>query len=107
MKKFNKIIITGVAVLTLAATSITAFALTQENQVINEDGIWEEYKDEMLKNKKEFLDEKVAEGAISQEEADEIYAGILERQEYCTGNGYGFRGMMRNNNGRGCGRGWQ
>lgn len=145
MKKFKKVIIVGLVVVALAATSLTAFAFTESStpaeimanitgktveEVTNQKlesnltygelaidaEVWDEFKDEMLKSKKAFLDEKVADKTLSQEEADEIYNNMLERQEYCTADGAGSGRMMGNgfgNNGRGlgqgrgCGRAWQ
>lgn len=146
MKNLKRIFIVGLVVLALAATSLTAFAFTGVStpaeimanitgktveevteqkitsdktygEIAYDEGLWEEFNDEMLKSKKAFLDEKVKEGAITQEEADEIYENILERQEYCNGNGSGFGGGMMGygfgnggrglGQGRGCGRGWQ
>ena len=138
MKKFKKIAVVSLIVLALAATSFTAFAytfsspaeilanLTGKNadevaneryesgltygQMAYEEGLWEEYNDEMLKNKKAYLDEKVTEGTITQEEADEIYANIEARQEACLGNGTGgygggMMGLGFGGGGRGCGGG--
>ena len=146
MKNLKRVLIAFLVVLALAATSLTAFAITGVStpaeilanitgktvdevtderyssdktygQLAYDEGLWEEFKEEMLDNKKAFLDQKVSEGALSQEEADAIYANILERQEYCTGNGGGCGGMMGYGfsngggrgfgQGRGCGRGWQ
>jgi len=143
----KKVIILGLVVLTLAATSLTAFALTGANTPVEilaeltgnsveditkqkiesnktygalaaDEGLWEEFKEEMLKSKKAFLDEKVTDGTITQDEADTIYNNIQERQELCNGNGEGFGGMMGygfgnggrglgQGQGRGCGRAWQ
>ncbi|WP_326910253.1 hypothetical protein [Sedimentibacter sp. MB31-C6] len=135
--KLNKIIISGLAVLTIAATSITAFAFTYNSpaeivanlagkpveevvanryessktygQIAYDEGLWEEYRDEMNESKKAFLDEKVTEGAITQEEADQYYNNMLERQEFCHGNGtggYGMRGYGFGNGGQGRGMGF-
>lgn len=145
--KLNKIIVVGLAVFALVATSITAFAFTYNTpaeivaglsgktvdevteqryetgktygQIAYDEGLLEEYQDKMLESKKAFLDEKVKEGTLTQEEADAFYNNMVERQEYCYGNG-GYGGMMGygfgNGNasgrgmgfgqGRGCGRGW-
>lgn len=147
--KLNKIIIAGLTVFTIAATSITAFAFTYNTpadivanltgktadevteqryefgktygQIAYDEGAWEEFKEEMLQSKKAFLDEKVKEGTLTQEQADEYYNNMIERQEYCNSNGGGYGGMMGNGfgagngsgrgmgfgQGRGCGRGWQ
>nr|WP_312579664.1 hypothetical protein [Sedimentibacter sp.] len=134
---FKKFIIVGLAVVVLAATSLTAFAVTGNStpaeiltnitgrsteevtaqklelgktygEIANDEGLWEEFNDKMLENKKTFLDEKVAEGTLSQEKADEIYESILERQQYFNSNGNG--GMMGygfGNGSRSCLRGWQ
>lgn len=145
VKKFKKIIVIGLSATALAATSITAFAFSANSpaeivagltgdsvenvteqavesgntygQIAYDEGLWEEFSKEMLESKKAFLDEKVADGTLTQEEADEIYANILERQEYCNGTG-GYGGMMGYGfgsnsgrgtgfgQGRGCGRSW-
>lgn len=150
MKKFKKVIIVGLVVVALAATSLTAFAFTGSStpaeimanitgktveEVTNQkfesnltygelafdEEVWEEFQDEMLENKKVFLDERVADGTLTQEDADEIYNNMKERHEYIRENGAGFGGMMGfknsngfggmmgygNNQGRGCGRAWQ
>lgn len=146
MKNSKKIFIVGLVVLALAATSLTAFAftgvstpaeivanltgktvdeVTEERfdsnktygEIAYDEGLWDEFNEEMLKSKKAYLDEKVVEGALTQEEADEIYENIQERQEYCAGNGGGYGGMMGYGfgngggrgfgQGRGCGRAWQ
>lgn len=77
-------------------------------------GKLEEFKKEMLAVKKQMLDEKVAAGTMTQKQADEIYAALVENQAACdgTGNarigksmGAGFGGMMGQGKGRGQGRG--
>lgn len=52
-----------------------------------EEGKLEEFKQEMLAIKKDRLDEKVAEGILTQEESDEILARVSENQEDCDGTG--------------------
>ena len=77
-------------------------------QIAYEEGedVWEEFRDEMLENKKAFIKERVDQGYLTQEEADEILKNIDDMQEYCLENGGGF-GMMRNrpSNGNGFGNG--
>lgn len=131
MKKTNKVLIVSLVLLLLLAASVTAFAFTKSTpaeivagltgksieevteiryetgktfgQIAYDEDLLEEFKDEMLKNKKAILDEKVKEGILTQEEADEIFKNIETMQESCTGNGGGF-GMMRNaGNGNGFG----
>ncbi|WMJ78830.1 MULTISPECIES: hypothetical protein [unclassified Sedimentibacter] len=132
MKKSKKIILAGVAAFTLAITSVTAFAFTTGSpaeifagltektvdeaidlryesgktfgQLASDEGVWEEFNTEMLEGKKSLLDERVANGYLTQEEADEIYSGILERTEYCDGYGIGG-GRMGCNYGNGFGQG--
>lgn len=137
MKKFNKILIAGLVLLVIFATSITAFAFTgripveivsgltgktaEEVAEIKSTGktygqiaydagedVWEEFRNEMLENKKAILKERVDDGTLTQEEADQFLANIEEMQDYCLENGGGF-GMMRNkgnNNGFGMGNGF-
>ncbi|MGI6679276.1 MAG: DUF2680 domain-containing protein [Dehalobacterium sp.] len=84
------------------------------------------FRAEMLKQKKAYLDQRVAEGILTQEQADEIYKNMEERQALCDGTGMGNRGgrcgvgvgkwngqgngmgqgMMRKGMGQGMGAGW-
>lgn len=111
MTKFKKILILGVAVFILGATTITAFAASDYNisaDITAEQ--FQDYKDEILANKKAILDQRVKDGILTQEEADEILDAIENNQAYCdgTGNagigrgmGAGFGGMMGYGNGQG------
>jgi hypothetical protein len=63
----------------------------------------------MFENKKAFIEERVKDGTLTQEEADEILKNIELMQEYCLGAGgcgmgRGF-GMMRNRLGNNSGYG--
>lgn len=71
-------------------------------QIAYEEGedVWEEFRDEILQTKKAILKERVTEGNLTQEEADEILKNIDDMQEYCLENGGGF-GMMRNRSSNG------
>lgn len=148
--KMKKLVL--LVVLVLAVTSITAFAyaaystpadiisgltgktvdeVTEQKltfggtygQIAIDEDVFEEFKNQMLESKKAYLDEKVKDGSITQEQADDFYNSMLERQEYCDGSGngsgrgmmgfgFGNRGMGRgfgqqgNGQGFGC-RGWQ
>lgn len=142
MKKHNKTAVVIIAVLALLATSFTAFAYTVSSpaeilaglngksvedvtderyetgltygQMAYDQGLWEEYNEKMLESKKAYLDEKVKDGTITQEQADEIYENMLLRQENCAANGTGGGfggcgggGMMGfGGGGRGCGGGF-
>ena len=70
--------------------------------IATEAGKLEEFKTEMLKQKKELLDQRVKEGALTQSQADEIYNSMLTNQETCDGTSSVGRGMM---NGAGFGQG--
>jgi uncharacterized membrane protein YgcG len=138
MKKHNKTAVVIIAVLALLATSFTAFAYTVSSpaeilagltgksveevtderyetgltygQMAYDEGLWEEYNEKMLEDKKAYLDEKVKDGTITQEQADDIYENMQLRQQNCAANGTGggFGGGMMGlgyGGGRGCGGG--
>ena len=81
--------------------------------IANEAGKLDEFKAEILEQKKAILDEKVKSGQITQQQADEIYNNLKNKQATCDGtgsgrigrqNGMGFgQGMGRGGNGAGCG----
>ncbi|MEN8904488.1 MAG: hypothetical protein ABF289_00860 [Clostridiales bacterium] len=62
----------------------------------------DEFKKEILAQKKAVLDQKVKDGILTQEKADEIYKTIEERQITCDGTGSGSIGKE---NGVGFGQG--
>lgn len=144
MKDFRKLIAVIVAVGVLAAAG-AAFAATVKTPaeivsgltgktvedlyadrstgktfgtIASEAGKLDEFKAQMLEQKKAFLDQRVADGSLTQEQADQIYTNIKNNQATCDGtgnagigqkNGVGFgqgsglgRGMNR---GQGAGRG--
>lgn len=146
MTNLKKIAVLGAVVLTVVTTSITAFAASSTfgtpaeiaakvtgrtvEQVTEEkfqNGITyggvaknydslEEFQAAMLENKKAILEQRVSEGTMTQEIADEIIAAIEENQVTCDGTGQsrigqqygaGFGGMMGNGQGRGIGLGCQ
>lgn len=76
-------------------------------EIALEYGVLEEFKSAMLENKKVFLDQKVSEGLLTQEEADAIYANMVENQENCDGTGLnqGNRPCLGFGNGTGMGQG--
>jgi len=108
----NKISIVGLVLLIILTTSITAFAFTGRSQIAYDESedTWEKFRDEMFENRKVFIEERVKDGTLSQEEADEILENIELMQEYCLtyGGGYGMGrgfGMMRNRLGNNSGYG--
>ena len=68
---------------------------------VDEVGKLDEFKQEILEQKKEILQERVADGRLTQEQADEILLNLETNQANCDGTGLG-RGMM---NGLGFGQG--
>ncbi|SKA83089.1 Protein of unknown function [Caloramator quimbayensis] len=55
--------------------------------IAKEAGKLEEFKAEMLKNKKEILDKRVKDGTLTQEKADEILNAIKNNMANCDGTG--------------------
>ncbi|MGH4120219.1 hypothetical protein [Clostridium sp.] len=76
--------------------------------IAEEAGKLEAFKTESLQQKKLVLDQRVKDGNLTQEEADEIYNSIVKNQETCDGTGSGGIGKMNGagfGQGRGQGRG--
>lgn len=86
------------AEITSGLTGKTVAQVTQEKAA----GKLDEFKAESLKQKKQILDQRVAEGKLTQEKADEIYNALKTNQENCDGAGGGSIGKM---NGIGFGQG--
>ena len=57
--------------------------------IAKESGKLAEFKKECLEIKKKILKEEVANGRLSQKEADKILAAIKANQAACNGDGYG------------------
>lgn len=70
-------------------------------------GKLDEFKAEMLEQRKAVLDQQVAEGKITQQRADEIYNTIKSNQAICdaNGNGIGRANGICFGQGNGMGRG--
>lgn len=139
MKRTKRILTVGVMVLTLSATSLTAFAasnyktpaeavagltgktvesvIAEKSEsgksygtIAKDAGKLEEFKEEHLEMKKDSLTQKVADGVMTQEKADEIISAIEENAANCdaTGSkkigqrmGAGFGSMSGNCQGQG------
>lgn len=69
--------------------------------IANEAGKLSEFKTQMLEQKKIILDQRVNEGRLTQEQADNIYSAMQSRQSNCDGTGNG----MGQNCGPGFGQG--
>lgn len=68
-------------------------------------GTLEEFQDNMLKYRKQIIDERVEQGLMTQEEADAWLEAYQERIEYCTEAGVGGPGYGCGGAGIGFGRG--
>ncbi|MBV1757289.1 MAG: YckD family protein [Dethiosulfatibacter sp.] len=144
MKQSKKIFTLAVVVLALVAMSITAFAVTTNQTpaelvaeltnrtvdnvraekiesdityggVANKAGVLDQFRSRMLELKKNQIEERVAAGTMTQEQANTILEAIEEQQETCDGTGtnasigkefnLGFGGFSGNRNGSGEGNG--
>lgn len=132
MKNLKKIIITGLLALTVATTAFAASVYNSPAEIVagltgrsvesviderhdtgksfgtiaKEAGKLDEFKTEVLELRKDQLAARVADGRLTQEQADRILASIEERQALCDGDGYGC-GYYGNGNGNGNGDGWR
>jgi len=70
--------------------------------IANEAGKLEEFKAQMLEQKKIILDQRVADGKLTQERADAIYDAMKNNQADCDGTG---NAKMGKNAGLGLGQG--
>ncbi|PKM77203.1 MAG: hypothetical protein CVU90_08605 [Firmicutes bacterium HGW-Firmicutes-15] len=128
MKRFKKLVMafTVIAVLGAGSAAYAATAMTpaeiaagltgksvetlyQERAagktygtIANEAGKIEEFKSQMLEQKKIVLDQRVADGNLTQEQADTRYNSIKDNQANCDGTG---NAKMGKNSGLGLGQG--
>ena len=85
--------------------------------IANDAGKLDEFKSQLLEQRKAVLDQRVIEGTLSQEQADKIYSAIESNQAICDANGSVGTGMkygagfgsggcgIGNGQGRGAGQG--
>ncbi len=120
MTKGKKLAILVMMVLTISAITITAFASNYKTPaeaaaaltgktveaiiadkaesgksygtLANDAGKLAEFKTEILSMRKDALAQKVADGTMTQERADEIIAAMEDRQATCDGTGTGGTG---------------
>jgi hypothetical protein len=83
-----------------AVTGKTAAEVTQERTqgktygaIAQEAGKLEEFKAQMLEQKKAVLEQRVKDGRLTQEQADQILAKIQNNQAVCDGSGNAGIGM--------------
>ncbi|NLI91544.1 MAG: DUF2680 domain-containing protein [Peptococcaceae bacterium] len=96
------------------AAALTGKSITEVNQeradgktygtIAKEAGKLDEFKAEMLEQKKAILDERVKEGTLTQQQADQILARIQNNQANCDATGNAGIGQ-RNGAGFGLGKG--
>ena len=108
------------AQITSEVTGQTAEAVTSERAsgktygtIANEAGKLDEFKNQMLEQRKALLDQQVTDGKLTQNQADEIYSAIKNNQLTCdaagagqVGKGYGMRGGNGQGMGMGMGQGY-
>lgn len=99
------------------AASITGKTITEVNQerasgktygtIAQEAGKLEEFQVQMLEQKKELLGQRVIDGQLTQQQADQIYNAMKNNQTTCdgTGNALGKTYGLRMGNSSGMGRG--
>lgn len=73
--------------------------------IAKEAGKLDEFKLQMLENKKAMLDQRVKDGRLTQDRADEIYNNIKTNQSICDGTGSGRKGGCGGQGAGGCGMG--
>ena len=73
--------------------------------IASEAGLLPEFQDKMLELKKEVLDQRVAAGQLTQEQADQLYQTMQDNQATCTGTGAAGTGLSCGGNGQGQGLG--
>lgn len=73
-------------------------------ELAEKEGVSEQFREEMLARKKAMLDQRVSEGRLTQEQADEMYKNMVENQGSCDGTGI-HRGERNLGLGMGAGMG--
>ena len=79
-------------------------------EIAKENGVLDQFKKVNLEQKEEILNEKVNQGIITKEEAENILNQIRENQENCDGSGSNSQNLglglgLGNGNGNGSGNG--
>ncbi len=110
MKKWKKAIALVTMLVTISALSAVAYAATDNSPASVQTETLEERQAARLEAKKDILAKRVADGTMTQAEADQILAAILANQETCDGTGSARIGQKFGagfglGNGQGQGRG--
>ncbi|KDR96243.1 Protein of unknown function [Peptoclostridium litorale DSM 5388] len=125
LKKLTKIIIGGVMVISLGAVAFADSVMTPAQvysdvtgktveeayedrqsgktygELAQEEGKYEEFKEQLLENRKALLEERVEDGTLTREQADLM----LQRMEECDGTNPGQNGFGLGRGNGGCGNG--
>lgn len=125
LKKLTKIIIGGVMVISLGAVAFADSVMTPAQvysdvtgktveeayedrqsgktygQLAQEEGKYDEFKEQLIENRKELLEERVEDGTLTREQADYM----LQRMEECDGTNPGQNGFGLGRGNGGCGYG--
>lgn len=110
MKKWKKIIVavTMMATITALSAAVYAAADTRPAAAAVQAASLEDRKAAILELKKDILAQRVADGTMTQEQADQILTALIENQATCDGTGsarigqkYGAAFGMGNGQGRG------
>ncbi len=120
MKKIRNLVAAGALTIAMGITSLTVYAAAKYDspqealsgitgktieeiaserfeegktygEIAAEAGKLDEFRDELFEQKKEIIEERVTEGSLSREYADEMLYRFENNQNSCFGNG---RGMM-------------
>lgn len=59
-------------------------------QVASDNDVLDEFQAKRIENHKQFLQEKVANGSVTQEQADQIISQMKQNQANCDGSGNGI-----------------
>lgn len=110
MKKWKKIIVAVTMMATITALSAAVYAATDTRPAAAavQAASLEDRKAAILELKKDILAQRVADGTMTQEQADQILTALIENQATCDGTGsarigqkYGAAFGMGNGQGRG------
>jgi len=102
--KTPEVITSGLTGKTVEAVAAERASGKTYGTIASEAGKLDEFKTETLVQKKAVLDQRVKDGNLTKDAADEIYNSIVTSQETCDGTGSAGIGKM-NGGGLGQGRG--
>lgn len=80
-------IVSGLTGKTVEDVSKNRAAGETYGSIAKDAGVLDEFKAQMLEQKKAILDERVKDGLLTQQQADEIYNNIKNNQATCDGTG--------------------